>query len=124
MRTNVRKKQAEMQDRTIVLDTMVKTRTNDLMKPETDHVLSLAERLCEARNISLARLSTLVYGSGQFFKRVDAGMHVTLRHYNDFMSYFATPGHWPDGQVPADLVNWLAPWAPISGDVAVEDLAA
>jgi hypothetical protein len=94
------------------------------MKPTNDFLLSIVTRLAAAQNVALSTLSSKLGGSGKKFALMADGGGLTLVRYNAILAYCATPANWPGGQVPDDLVERLAPWAPGADASAGQELAA
>lgn len=67
-----------------------------------DALLAVSSRFCEARGLSAARTSTLVFGDGKVLTRLSEGRDLTTRRLETAMQWFST--HWPDGAAwPTDV---------------------
>ena len=65
-------------------------------------LLTVSGRFCEARSISAARASTLVFGDGKVLTRLADGRDLTTRRLETAMQWFSD--HWPEGAAwPADV---------------------
>jgi hypothetical protein len=94
------------------------------MKPTIAFLLSIVTRLSAAHNVALSTLSSKLAGSGIMFARLQGGSGLTLARYNAILTHCATPAHWPNGVVPADLVDQLAPWTPEAVPAQSEEMVA
>ncbi len=69
---------------------------------QPDQILTLARAYSKARNISMARTSSLVRSYGGFLKRLEEGGDCRTRTYNHCLKWFSD--HWPEGlDWPSDI---------------------
>lgn len=61
----------------------------------TDQLLTVARTFCAARNLSIARVSTLVFNSGKKLSLLDGGADLSTKSYEQAMVWFSV--NWPDG---------------------------
>lgn len=67
-----------------------------------NHLLLLAHCYCRYRNISEARLSTLVFNHGARLRNLKRGSDMTVRSFNSALEWFIT--NWPtDLEWPDDV---------------------
>lgn len=64
-----------------------------------DALLAVSGRFCEARGLSAARTSTLVFGDGKVLTRLAEGRDLTTRRLELAMQWFSD--HWPE-----DKATW------------------
>jgi hypothetical protein len=58
----------------------------------TQHLLKTAKAFAESREISMARLATIVMNDGKFFQRVEAGKTLTVKTYEKVLAQFVAQG--------------------------------
>lgn len=58
-----------------------------------DSLLSVSRVFCEARSVSFARASTLVFADGKVLSRLEGGRDLTTRRLEGAMQWFSD--HWP-----------------------------
>lgn len=58
----------------------------------TTHLLKTAKAYAQSRNISMARLSTIVMDDGKFFARIEAGKTLTVKTYEKVLAKFVEQG--------------------------------
>lgn len=61
----------------------------------------------ERRSVSLETLSSRATSDGKLFKRLEAGRPIYVRTLERVLGYLATPEHWPDRTVPAEVSKLL-----------------
>ncbi len=62
----------------------------------TDQITQVAEAYCEARGLSLARVSVLVFNDGKKLKAIaEQGVDLSTGKFEHAMRWFST--NWPDG---------------------------
>lgn len=72
-----------------------------------DHLFRLFDVFGEARGISEARTSTLVFGAGHKIASLRAGRDIGVRRLAEAVEWFSD--HWPDGAVwPAEVARLAA----------------
>lgn len=76
-----------------------------------DHMLILVRPFCEARKISEARLSTLLFNDGKRIGTLRAGGDITSRRLVETMQWLSD--NWPEGAQWPEGVERPAP-APVS----------
>ena len=69
---------------------------------DTSSILHLSDIYCDAKCLSEARISTLIFNQGMRIKRVRNGGGLTVASYNKAIQYFSD--HWPlDLDWPYDI---------------------
>ncbi|MDH2313102.1 hypothetical protein [Methylobacterium brachiatum] len=87
-----------------------------------DALLAVSAKFCEARGISAARTSTLVFGDGKVLTRLADGRDLTTRRLELAMQWFSD--HWPEDKavwpdrVPRPPKSPVAKPPPVEGAVA------
>ena len=73
-----------------------------------NRILTLAERYCAAKDVSEARVATLIFNQGGTIKRLRAGGDLTTRKFEFAIQWFSD--HWPDGEPwPVDIPRPASP---------------
>lgn len=60
-----------------------------------DQLLEVARRYCEARKLSMARVSTLIFNSGAKLALIEDGADLSTARFEAAMAWFSAK--WPDG---------------------------
>lgn len=81
-----------------------------------DSLLAVARAFCEARKLSVARTSTLVFADGKVLSRLEGGCDLTTRRLENAMQWFSD--NWPSG------AEWPPAVARPEQSVAVEPRSA
>lgn len=67
-----------------------------------DHIIRLGGSYCDATELSLSRVSTLVFNDGKILARLAAGSDITTGRYQRALQWFSD--HWPEGlDWPSDV---------------------
>lgn len=70
-----------------------------------DQLLCLARRYCEARNLSEARIATIILNRGAFFAHIRGGASCSVDTFLKVKRWFRD--NWPEGQPwPAAVDQW------------------
>ena len=70
----------------------------------TDQLLAVARAYCQARSLSLARVSTLVFNEGKKLEAIASkGADLATGRFETAMSWFSD--NWPDGAVWPEAVE-------------------
>lgn len=67
-----------------------------------------ADRVAEKGGRSLARVATIVAGTGAFFTRLERGATCTARNIEKFAAFFGEPDNWPERAIPPSAAAALA----------------
>lgn len=74
-----------------------------------ERLLAGAQAWAEANDATLARLGRMVVNDGGYFTRVDTPeASTTTGTLEKFARFFADPGNWPNGEVPAIAAAFVA----------------
>lgn len=70
----------------------------------TDQLVQVAEAYCEARGLSLARVSVLVFNDGKKLKAIaEQGVDLSTGKFEFAMRWFST--NWPEGAAWPDAIT-------------------
>ena len=70
----------------------------------TDQLLTVARAYSAAREVSMARISTLIFNDGKKFDLLERGKDLGTKTHEKAMQWFSD--RWPDGtDWPADVVR-------------------
>ncbi|MCC8945969.1 hypothetical protein H8A97_12890 [Bradyrhizobium sp. Arg62] len=60
----------------------------------TDQLIAAARAYCRAKDLSLSRVSTLIFNDGKRLDAIQAGGDLSTARYEHAMGWFSE--HWPD----------------------------
>lgn len=70
----------------------------------TKQLLTVAQAYCDASEVSLARVSTIIFRDGKKFRLMEAGADLTTGNFEAAMAWFSA--NWPaDAEWPAGIAR-------------------
>ena len=76
----------------------------DMETELANHLLTLSERFCAARELGEAPVGRLCAADGRFFSRIREGKTFTAKKYDEVVSWFSS--NWPEKEVwPSNVMR-------------------